>query len=94
MKIKVDGYMLIAFIFSVLTVVISIVVTLFSVSDKPFFLDFPAYAYHEYVDRSEDMVLKNGSGAQFYEAEKAALSSGVNLCDNVGASNGKAVELR
>ena len=94
MKIKVDGHMLIAFIFSVLTVVISIVVTLFSVSDKPFFLDFPAYAYHEYVDRSEDMVLKNGSGAQFYEAEKAALSSGVNLFDNVGASNGKAVELR
>lgn len=94
MKIKVDGHMLIAFIFSVLTVVISIVITLFSVGYKPFYLDFPAYAYHEYVNRSEDMVFKNGSGAQFYEAEKAVLSSGVNLCDNVGASNGKAVELR
>ena len=93
MKIKVDGHMLIAFIFSVLTVVISIVITLFSVSNQPFYLDFPAYAYHEYVDRSDDTVFKSGGGAQFYEAEKANLSNGVNLRDNVGASNVKVVEL-
>lgn len=48
MKIKVDGHMLIAFIFSFLAIVISIIITLISVSYRPFSFDFPAYAYHEY----------------------------------------------
>ena len=91
MKIKVDGYILIAFIFSVLAIVIAILITVFSVNSNAFYSNFPAYAYHEYVDRSDDMVFKNGSGAQIYEAEKAVLSSGVNYEDNVGASNSKAV---
>ena len=94
MKIKVDGHMLIAFIFSFLAIVISIIITLISVSYRPFSFDFPAYAYHEYVNRSDNRCFENGSGAQFYEAEKATLSNSVTLDDNVGASNGKVVQFR
>ena len=94
MKIKVDGHMLIAFIFSVLAIVISIIITLISVSYRPFSFDFPAYAYHEYVNRSDNRYFDSGSGAQFYEAEKATLSNSVTLDDNVGASNGKVVQFR
>ena len=94
MKIKVDGHILIAFIFSVLAIVIAIVITLISISYQPFSFDFPAYAYHEYVNRSDNRCFESGSGAQFYEAEKAILSNSVTLDDNVGASNGKVVQFR
>ncbi len=88
---KAKGYLLFSFILGAVVGVTSLVAVLITALSASKSQDFPVYAYHQYIDRTSNMLFSINAGAQLYESENAEVSGGAEEVFNSLASGGKVV---
>ncbi|MCH5161987.1 MAG: hypothetical protein J1G38_00670 [Clostridiales bacterium] len=86
---KNKAILIFSFLLGLIVIAIALAIVLFAASSDNE-VEFPQYAYRDYIDRSESMIFKGNAGAQLYEAESAVLSGGAYATDN-GMASGRMV---
>ena len=85
-------YLVFAFIAGIAVVGIAVFTAVIAAIHTVSPSDFPAYAYSEYIDRTENVIFTADGGAQLYESEGAEYGNSLSV-NNAIASGGVAIKL-